>query len=151
MKSVTAHRLYILMRSDLPSMNPGRGMAQSAHAANLFIFKHGNDIHVKNWQRVNGFGTTICLSATKNEVERVVKSAKRKNLMAGLVYDPTYKYSLHPEIAELIDRRTFTAAAILKEDGQWVLFRKELTCGYMFIEDDSTEREELVGDLPLQP
>ena len=30
--------LYILMRTDLPSLNPGKAMAQAAHAANKMTF-----------------------------------------------------------------------------------------------------------------
>lgn len=36
--------LYILMRSDLDSMNPGKGMAQASHASNLFVG------HVKSYR-----------------------------------------------------------------------------------------------------
>lgn len=152
MKHTPTHRLYVLMRNDLPSMNAGRKMAHAAHAANQFTFEFGTQKDVKNWQHdANGFGTTICVSVNREQLETVVKSAKKKGLPTGLVYDPEYGYSLHQEIAELIDRRTFTANAIIKEDGQWVLFRKELTCGYLFVADDSTEREELVGALPLHP
>ena len=151
-KHTPTHRLYILMRNDLPSLNPGKGMAHAAHAANQFTFEHGKNTDVKNWQHdANGFGTTICLSANREQLETVVKAAKKKGLPAGLTYDPEYGYSLHQEIAELIDRRTFTADAIINEDGRWVLFRKELTCGYLFVADDSTEREELVGALSLHP
>ena len=32
--------LYILMRKDLKSMNPGKAMAQASHAANAFV--HSN-------------------------------------------------------------------------------------------------------------
>ena len=53
-------RLYILMRTDLPSMNAGRAMAQAAHAANQFIKEYGNNKEVQKWQKdANGFGTTI--------------------------------------------------------------------------------------------
>lgn len=150
-KRKPTHRLYILMRNDLPSMNAGRKMAHAAHAANQFTFECGNT-DIRNWQHdAQGFGTTICVSVNREQLETVVKSAKKKGWPAGLVYDPEYGYSLHEEIAELIDRRTFTADVIIKEDGRWVLFRKELTCGYLFVADDNTEREELVGALPLHP
>lgn len=152
MKKRSNHRLYILMRNDLPSLNPGKGMAHAAHAANQFTFEYPKHPRVKEWQRdANGFGTTICLSANKVQLEEVVKAAKKKGWPAGLVYDPEYGYSLHEEIAQLIDRRTFTADAIINEDGRWVLFRNELTCGYLFIADDSPDREMLVSDLPLHP
>ena len=64
--------LYILMRNDMDSMNPGKAMAQASHAANAFV---ANDIwemeqmpdgivDLKNqWQNetTQGFGTVIVL------------------------------------------------------------------------------------------
>jgi len=140
------------MRNDLPSLNPGKGMAHAAHAANQFTFEHPKNDDVKSWQRdAKGFGTTICLSANREQLESIVKSAKRQGLPAALVFDPEYGYSLHREIAELIDRKTFAAPAIIKDNGQWILFRHELTCGYLFVANDNSMREELIGSLPLHP
>lgn len=144
------HRLYILMRNDLPSMNPGRGMAQAAHAANQFIFEYPSTVQIKNWQEDRGFGTTICLSASEAQIIEIVQKADCRGVPAGLTYDPTYKYVLHMEIAKLIDPKTWTAPAISK-DGQCVLFRNELTCGYVFLVENSSDAEELVGALPLHP
>lgn len=145
------YRLYILMRNDLPSMNPGRGMAQAAHASNQFIFEHGKDRRVNQWQADRGFGTTITLAAHQLQIENIIDLAIRKKHKAGLVYDPTYSYVLHMELAECIDRKTFTAVPVFKENGQVVLFRKELTCGYVFLHEDSPDREELMGVLALHP
>lgn len=146
------HRLYLLMRNDLPSMNPGRGMAQAAHAANQFIHEFGSNPQVKHWQQsANGFGTTITVSADEMQVENIIAEAQKRGVIAGLVYDPTYSYSLHMEIAQHIDRKTYTGTPIFKDDGQVVLFRNELTCGYVFVSEGGSDREELVGALPLTP
>ena len=147
----TSHRLFILMRNDLPSMNPGRAMAQAAHASNQFIYKHGKDHRVKKWQNDIGFGTTICLSATEHIIREVVKVARSKGHLTGAVFDPTYSFVLHQELAVLIDPKVFTAEPILKDDGRSVLFRNELTCGYLFLHEEHPDREMLVGDLLLHP
>ena len=152
MKKFSHCRLFILMRNDLPSLTPGRKMAHAAHAANQFTFQHSKNENVKRWQHdACGFGTTICLSVNEEELKSTIKAAIKAGRPAGLVFDPEYGYPLPAEIAKLIDRRTFSADAIIKDDGQWILFRKELTCGYLFVHDDSPERQTLVGHLPLHP
>jgi hypothetical protein len=75
--------LYIFMRSDLHSLNPGKGMAQAAHAANLFMYnmeKQFDEAEMRaypedpvisetmedycHWvAQARGFGTTIVLDA----------------------------------------------------------------------------------------
>ena len=42
--------LYILMRTDMDSMNPGKAMAQASHASNTFVFRFGKENLVKQWQ-----------------------------------------------------------------------------------------------------
>lgn len=148
----SSYRLYILIRTDLPSMTPGRAMAQAAHASNQFIHEYGNRSAVKSWQKdANGFGTTICLAATKSIIEDVVEKAKLRMHHAGLVYDPTYKFDVPSELAPLILVNALTAPTITKDDGSCIMFRNELTCGYLFISNDSPAREILVGSLALHP
>lgn len=146
------YRLYILMRTDLPSMNPGRAMAQAAHAANQFIYERGSSKAVREWQKdANGFGTTICLAATKTLIEDIVEKARLDAHYAGLVYDPTYKFDVPAELVPLIIPNALTASTITKEDGSCIMFRNELTCGYLFISNDNPDRESLVGHLRLHP
>ena len=33
--------LYILMRTDMDSLNPGKAMAQASHASNAFVYRWG--------------------------------------------------------------------------------------------------------------
>ena len=144
------YRLYILMRTDLPSMNPGRAMAQAAHAANQFVYEHGKDKNVKKWQRdANGFGTTICLAATKSSIDNLFKIDTQH--LSGLVYDPTYKFEVSAELSSYINIAALTAPTIKKEDGSSIMFRDELTCAYIFISEDDPDREKLVGHFSLHP
>lgn len=139
------------MRTDLPSMNAGRAMAQAAHAANQFIHEWGKNEKVRQWQKdANGFGTTICLAATKDEIKEVL-AAKHPEHIGGLVYDPTYSFTVPVEISRLINSSALTAPTLLKEDGNYLMFRNELTCAYLFISTDDPDKEMLIGDLLLHP
>lgn len=106
--------LYILMRSDLGSLNPGKMVAQGAHAANQFAFEMvrvRNDINIlkaeeapldrdelrklalfNQWETSTpqGFGVTITLDVTGDILPLVVEAAQRMNLPAGVTHDPSY-------------------------------------------------------------
>jgi len=112
-------RLYILVRTDISQLNPGKLGAQAAHAGTQFVFdvlnKNDADLNVqmKDWadQGGGGFGTKITLAATEAEIREVVAAMAGRNFQAGLVVDPTY-----PMLNYF--KQPFT--------------RSELTCGYVF-------------------
>ena len=126
--------LYIIMRADLYQMNPGKGMAQAAHAANLFEHKIQSCIKatdnetlsqlalitgaVRKWRGDRGFGTTIVLEATEKEIRDLydhLDPNPKYCLQFGLVYDPTYPY------------KNFYGDVYTQE---------ELTCAYVFAAND---------------
>lgn len=95
--------LYILMRQDLDSLNPGKKVAQGAHAANQFVFEFKRDSEKPSyparmlglfdqWQSSTpqGFGVTICLGIDGNKLPMVIGAAKKMNLPAGVTHDPSY-------------------------------------------------------------
>ncbi len=106
--------LYILMRTDIGSMNPGKGMAQGSHAANQMMYEGRHLVRDKlcenmsvdfvrdakwyilsdmfdNWEKAaNGFGTCIVLGATDRQMRASIRSAKSAGLHAGITNDPTY-------------------------------------------------------------
>jgi peptidyl-tRNA hydrolase len=87
--------LYILMRTDLASMNPGKAVAQGAHAANQFVYelqlREKEDVYYE-WEKSTekGFGTTICLSVDEAMMNKIVEFAVEAGYIAGIVHDPTY-------------------------------------------------------------
>lgn len=93
-----APRLYVLMRTDLASMNPGKAVAQGAHAANQCaheIVVAGSAEQralLAEWeaQTGNGFGTTITLGVREAEMRSAVLVARALGLHADVVHDPTY-------------------------------------------------------------
>lgn len=122
----TGSRLYILVRTDIAQLNPGKLGAQAAHAGTQFVFDSwdvGNDelnenVHEWRMQGGGGFGTKITLAATEEQIrETVMNMQTTYNLQAGLVVDPTYPMTNY--FGEF-----FT--------------REELTCGYVFVPRSTT-------------
>jgi hypothetical protein len=92
-------RLYIIMREDIPDMNPGKGMAQAAHAQSNFDEYIDNNCglgdvlwnNVLAWKEDRSFGTTLVLSATLNDMERIHVELAHSDLTT----DPTYPWRNH--------------------------------------------------------
>ncbi len=136
--------LYILIRNDLPSMNPGKAMAQASHASNAFLHKYEIKMHsldektrflVESWKNstTQGFGTVLVLSASLTEIEKTVFNSNKMGYhLSDLVVDPTYPYIVNSEIAYLISTLTDTEFRRELDNNQVLLFRKEITCGYIF-------------------
>lgn len=90
---------YVIMRTDLDSLNPGKAMAQAHHAYGAL------KVHVRqqsnNWsksyiqwqdQTKQDFGTVIVLSGSLIEIDIALQDIENLNLplLAGWVLDPTY-------------------------------------------------------------
>lgn len=162
------YRLYILMRTDLPSMGAGRAAAQASHAANAFIHELGNPDklnrqEVKDWQRQTkqGFGTAIVVGVTKDQIEKLFSRAPLKRwIMKGKVYDPDYVILVNQEIADLMHQNydgrfcDFTFDYLdpktgkHRTDGMVAIHRKEMTCAFVFGEANDEELAE-IRKLPL--
>ena len=127
--------LYILMRTDLASMNSGKGMAQATHAANQMVFEGqaSNDAVAKayldEWQNQTGagFGTCIVLGAKIAEIEETIGYAVNDGKIGGVVHDPTYPL----------------------RDGEVVHLIPLDTCGYLFGRKD--DLAPYLYDLSLHP
>lgn len=125
-------RLYILMRTDMASMNPGKSVAQGCHAATKFIFDtigktKWND-RMMTWRGKRGFGTKICLGISSQEhLEFLVNEAKSHKFPSGLILDLTYPL----------------------RDGDTTHLIPVVTCGYIF--GSATELDDILGDKQLMP
>ena len=93
-------RLYIVMRRDLWDMNPGKAMAQAAHAqsnfdAHLFPMSipdaYEFQAAVKAWREDRSFGTTLVL----HEPLSVMNQIHERMSHSGMTVDPTYPYRNH--------------------------------------------------------
>lgn len=153
--------LYILMRNDLASMNPGKAMAQASHASNAFIHQYDIKIHtidkvyamlVEEWKSSTnqGFGTVLVLSANYDEMIQAIGNAKEMGFeLSDVVVDPTYPYIVNTEVASLISELSDTSFRKKLNDKEMLLFRKEITCGYIF--GDKGKLEFLLDRFSLHP
>lgn len=129
-------RLYILMRTDMDSMNAGKAMAQAAHAANVFQTlcadgAWGSDTY-NAWftQTLHGFGTTITLAVpSEKELFAQIQRAEELHLMASVVHDPTYPV----------------------RDGKVTHLIPVNTCGFVFVPEPDLVPRTLLRTLPLHP
>lgn len=154
--------LYILMRTDLASMNAGKGMAQASHASNAFVKMATGDIVdrraalTKQWQEETqqGFGTVLVLGATGEQLDAAVEAARLNQFIAGKVTDPTYPYRVESgEIAKLIPTfvDTLPRPEIIDPKAPVTLFRNEVTCGFIFGDKEELEAMAIVSHLKLHP
>lgn len=97
---------YIFMRDDLDSLNPGKGMAQAAHAAQMFDaeisgyrFDECSDhvqkylTGIESWRGHGGsFGTTIVLACNGDDIYNIIDACDDtdNNPFVGVVHDRTY-------------------------------------------------------------
>jgi hypothetical protein len=125
-------RQYILMRNDLQSMSPGRCMAQAAHAASAMAKKFGFHATVGDWnkQTLQGFGTTIVLAASKEQIDKFFADSKIKRwIVKDWVTDPDYVIRVTHEVARFMKGAKFVPGS---EDEKTIAFtRSEKTCAYI--------------------
>jgi peptidyl-tRNA hydrolase len=142
--------LYILMRNDLPSMNPGKAMAQASHAANAFMHRCGKAAEPKEWaaSTSQGFGTVLVLAGNETQIEEAVIAGKKEGYFSEVIVDPSYPCMVDREIAGLINTGFETAPRVERGD-KVVIFRKEATCAYVF--GTKEDLKPILGHLPLHP
>jgi peptidyl-tRNA hydrolase len=149
------YKLYILVRNDLISLNAGKAMAQVAHAANHFTATWSHLLEVRDYSsdKKHPFGTVIVLTVNKDILLYRIQRAQLRDgtVPYGCVWDLTYPFHTTTEIAALLPKSKLTAPTVVKDDGSAICFRKELTCGYIFVAAGTPDQVELVGDLPLYP
>jgi hypothetical protein len=125
---MTDQKLYIIMRKDIQDMNPGKAMAQSAHAQadfNAWVRvilqqpkQYGALIsELQQWMENRSFGVTLVLHETLETIEKIVENTN----FSGLTVDPTYPW------------RNYYGD---------VFTSKEVTCGWVFICGESNLDED---------
>lgn len=101
--------LYIIMRNDLVSMNPGKAIAQGSHASNAFVHQYheaarswaslGKNEWVEQtnsafteWENSTrqGFGTVLVLEGSMRDIAPRIDLARGMGYIASVVHDPTY-------------------------------------------------------------
>lgn len=105
--------LYILMRTDLDSLNPGKAMAQANHAFGalraVIRSGHARQQDYFTWQETTpqDFGTVIVLGGDVGGIQEALYyiSRHKMSVVAGWVHDPTYPVQ-DGEVTHLIPLNT---------------------------------------------
>ena len=131
--------LYILMRTDLASMNPGKAMAQASHAGSTFVHNAEPGYNVDEelfnaWQKETpqGFGTVLVLGVTEVQMRTAVAVAESfgvDKFPCDIIHDPTYPL----------------------QDGDTTHFIPVDTCGYIFGDKEDPLLEAIIGKFELHP
>lgn len=150
--------VYVLLRTDLPSMNPGKAAAQVHHAGVQMVNKHRAQALVRDYitqgmeQGADNFNTTIVLGATLEQIQHVSAQANQLNhnvVVLDTVTDPSYPFFVeNAEVADLIPEST--ARAIKKmPDGRILMVREEVTCAWFVGDRNDPQFRALFDGLDL--
>jgi len=131
--------LYILMRTDLASMNPGKAMAQASHAGSTFVHNAEPGYNVDEelfnaWQKETpqGFGTVLVLGVTEVQMRTAVAVAESfgvDKFPCEIIHDPTYPL----------------------QDGDTTHFIPVDTCGYIFGDKENITLQAILQNFELHP
>jgi peptidyl-tRNA hydrolase len=148
--------VYVLVRNDLPSMNPGKAMAQVHHAGVQMMFNHATNPLVKeyvqsgNAQGALGFNTTLVLAASREEMNNSILMAKFKAVCFCHVVDPSYPFLVESEeIANLIPQTDTVKVIKVLDNGRVLMVREELTCAWFLGDRNDPDFRAIFEGLPL--
>ena len=164
--------LYILVRTDLDSLNPGKLGAQTSHASNAFLhqwkrlcenmddaganytgFEPIVNTHelINDWQNQTnqGFGTVLTLAATMSQMQFTVGAAERGGLLSGMVMDDTYPILVARELGEFL-KATYPDGLVVGDGGRYVTIPLE-ACAYVFADKNDPYTSMLLGGYKLHP
>lgn len=121
-------RLYIIMRRDIQDMNPGKAMAQAAHAQADFdawarVIKQQPDQYgpliaeFDRWKENRSFGVTLVLHENLEQIKEIT----RNTFFSDVTVDPTYPW------------RNYYGDVFTSE---------EVTCAWVFLCSESGANEE---------
>ena len=129
--------LYILMRTDLDSMNPGKAMAQASHAGSTFVHNAEPGYNVDEelfnaWQKETqqGFGTVLVLGVTEVQMRTAIAVAESfgvDKFPCEIIHDPTYPL----------------------QDGDTTHFIPVDTCGYIFGDKENITLQAILQNFEL--
>lgn len=153
--------VYVLVRNDLPSMNPGKMAAQVHHAGVQMMAQHGKRQLVQDYINYGlsagavYFNTTLVLSATLADIIQCGQEAENAGddvVVFNTVTDPSYPFLVeNMEIANLIPQTETTQIIKVLDNGKVLMVREEVTCAW-FVGDRNDERfRSLFLGLDLHP
>jgi len=140
-KKTRGPTLYIIMYTDVPDMNPGKGIAQGAHAASKFVYEmlmaryERQTLSDEMWDYFNewitqgdGFGTKVVLECPSKDIKGVI-SCFSASTSVGNIEDTTYPV-----------KNWYGDYYVTVQD----------TCAFMFVPDpDNSIFTQFTKDMPL--
>lgn len=157
--------LYVLMRNDLPSMNTGKGMAQSCHIGSAFAHEMlvgkfpnaeanaANDTLYRQWLATSkqGFGTVLTVELNEEKMRRAVDVARSMFLVAGVLRDDTYPILVPPELGKVMaTERTPISHFTVGERFNYVTIELD-TCAFVFGDKNDPKLNVVTEIFPLHP
>lgn len=152
---------YILVRTDLQSMNSGKGMAQAHHAGFQMGTKYAKHPLVKkylslgNSQGASNFNTTITLAAEHADIKQIkifANLAKDLDFLYDEIIDPSYPFIMNADEFEF-----FKFCKIPGFDGKYInakqvaCVRPELTVAWYLGDANNPQFKNLFSKLLLHP
>lgn len=130
---------YVLVRTDLPSLNSGKAMSQVHHAGVQMMAKYGGRMKAQDYvadgiaQGAVYFNTTIVLGATLTDIlarSAAAEAAGDHVVVFNTVTDPSYPFFVeNTEIADLIPESVAKGVKQMP-DGRVLMVREEVTCAW---------------------
>lgn len=129
---------YLLVRTDLPSMNSGKAMSQCHHAGVQMMGQYRNHWLLQEYisaglaQGAAWFNTTLVLAASQEDISNIVIDlCKVTDVLAGNVVDLSYPFIVESEeIARLIPQTATTKFVKKLDNGKVLMTREEMTCAW---------------------
>lgn len=153
--------VYLLVRTDLPSMNSGKAMAQVHHAGVQMAANCKDSTLFMNYLEdgvkagANSFNTTLSLGATLNDIETIFTRAMHNlptiNLEFGQVIDPSYPFVLDAEVADLLSSNPLVKFEKSLDGGKVLFTRHETTCAWFLGDRNDDNFRNLFSTLNLHP
>ena len=150
--------VYVLVRTDLPSLTPGKAMAQVHHAGVQMMAKYGKDRMTQeyvtdgNAQGAVYFNTTIVLGAPLADILERSHAAlvAGEHVLCHIVTDPSYPFWVeNMEIANLIPQTDMTKIIKVLDNGKVLMVREEVTCAWFLGSRTDPEFRALFDGLDL--
>jgi hypothetical protein len=104
---------------------------------------------VKAWQKETkqSFGTAIVLAASLVDIKNALYNLSEPH---DFVVDPEYGVKTNTEILDLMDRsKILDEMSIFPGDGTVIIFKKEITCAYVFGTKEGLDP--ILGQFKLHP
>ena len=125
---------YVLIRTDIPSMNSGKKLAQIHHAGVQMAVKYNSNSlfqeYIEQGARngADSFSTTIVLGAPMTEIEQIIEKLAEMECFYGIIIDPSYPFLVDKEITPFLNSNiTFIKTVNETHD---LVTRSELTCAW---------------------